>query len=45
MNMFGIVVHNISDCLQTAADLGPLIELENGKRIRYHRTEFGRNLV
>jgi len=42
-NMSGVLVHNISDCLQTAGAYS--IELERGKHIRYHRAEFGRNSV
>jgi len=39
--MFGVLVRNISGCLQTVADL---IELERGKCIRYHRMEFRTNV-
>jgi len=39
--MFDIFVHNIDDCLKLQQTY--LIELEKGKRIRYNRTEFGRN--
>jgi len=48
MNMFGIFVHNTSDCLQTVANLLQqtyLMVLERGKRISYHRTKFRRNFV
>jgi len=46
MNMSGILVLNISDCLYKLRQTY-LIELERGKRIRFHylRTKFLQNAV